>query len=308
VDLNATIESLTKMMRRITGRGIELNTHLAEPLWPVTADPDEIERVITNLVLNANDAMPNGGRLLIETANVTIDEEYAAPHADTRPGPYVLIAVTDTGSGMTREVRDKLFEPFFTTKEKGKGTGLGLPSVYGIVKQSGGFLWVYSEPGRGTTFKVYLPRAADEDDADGERLLAPRANRQPGRETILLVEDDDEVRQVALRILRNNGYNVLEASNGAEALRVAESQMLPVDLVVTDIVMPEMGGSELAERIREVRPEARILFTSGYTEDAAVRQSFLNTGDAFIEKPFTPASLSKKTREILDSSGNGEGT
>ena len=308
VDLNVTVEGLGKMLKRIAGRNIELVTRLAEKLWPVTADPTEIERVITNLVLNANDAMPDGGRLILETANVTIDDDYASTHADTKPGPYVMIAVTDTGTGMTKEVREKLFEPFFTTKDKGKGTGLGLPSVYGIVKQSGGFVWVYSEPGRGTTFKVYLPRAVEEtaEHGMGERMRTPRSNRQLGGETILLVEDDDEVRQVALRILRNNGYHVLEAVNGADALRVAQSQDVPIDLVVTDIVMPEMNGSELAEKIRQVTPETQILFTSGYTEDAAVRQQFLLAGEAFIEKPFTPASLSRKAREMLDSTEDGK--
>jgi PAS domain S-box-containing protein len=305
VDLNQTIEGLQRMLKRIAGKNIELTCQLGQNPWAVTADPTEIERVITNLVLNSHDAMPEGGRLIIETSNVMIDEEYANTHADTKPGPYVMIAVTDTGSGMTREVRDKLFEPFFTTKEKGKGTGLGLPSVYGIVKQSGGFIWVYSEPGRGTTFKVYLPRAEEPDGAASGRIRTPRRNRQVGGETILLVEDDEEVRQVALRILRKNGYRVLEASNGADALKVAEAQESPVDLVVTDIVMPEMGGSELAERIREKQPDARILFTSGYTEDAAMRQSFLQAGESFIEKPFTPASLSRRTREVLDSRGNG---
>ena len=304
VDLNQTIDGLQRMLKRIAGKNVELTCRLGENPWPVTADPTEIERVITNLVLNSHDAMPEGGRLLIETSNVMIDEEYAATHADTKPGPYVMIAVTDTGSGMTKEVRDKLFEPFFTTKEKGKGTGLGLPSVYGIVKQSGGFVWVYSEPGRGTTFKVYLPRAEETEGATSGRMTTPRRNRQVGGETILLVEDDEEVRQVALRILRKNGYHVLEASNGADALKVAEAQETPVDLVVTDIVMPEMGGSELAERIREMQPDARILFTSGYTEDAAMRQSFLREGESFIEKPFTPASLSRRAREVLDSNGN----
>jgi CheY-like chemotaxis protein len=207
-----------------------------------------------------------------------------------------MVAITDTGMGMTREVRDKVFEPFFTTKEKGKGTGLGLPSVYGIVKQSGGFVWVYSEVGKGTTFKIYLPRAAE---AGQSGTSTPSRNRKIGAETILLVEDDEEVRQVASRILRRNGYRVLEAENGADALRVCETESDPVDLIVTDIVMPEMGGAELAKKIRETQPDARILFTSGYTEDSALRQSFLEPGEAFIEKPFTPALLARKTRELL---------
>jgi PAS domain S-box-containing protein len=296
VDLNGTVDGLRKMIKRLVGTSVELSVELGEGLWTVSADPIEVERVIMNLVLNARDAMPKGGSLSIETTNVAIDEEYASTHADTEPGDYVMVAITDTGMGMTREVRDKVFEPFFTTKEKGKGTGLGLPSVYGIVKQSGGFVWVYSEVGKGTTFKIYLPRAAE---AGQSGTSTPSRNRKIGAETILLVEDDEEVRQVASRILRRNGYRVLEAGNGADALRVCESAPDPVDLIVTDIVMPEMGGAELAKKIRETQPDARILFTSGYTEDSALRQSFLEPGEAFIEKPFTPALLARKTRELL---------
>ena len=297
VDLNATVEGLRKMLKRLTAGSIEISCSLAPGLWSVTADPTELERVITNLVLNARDAMPDGGQLIVETSNVQIDEQYASTHADIAPGPYVLLAITDTGAGMSREVKERLFEPFFTTKEKGKGTGLGLSSAYGIVKQSGGFVWVYSEPGQGTTFKIYLPRAEEVE----PRPATPSRNRRIGSETILFVEDDAEVRQVATRILRRNGYRVLEATNGADALRVCEAEREPVDLIVTDIVMPGMGGSELARRIRERQPDARILFTSGYTEDAVVRQSFLQQGEAFIEKPFTPALLTRKAREVLES-------
>jgi two-component system cell cycle sensor histidine kinase/response regulator CckA len=297
VDLNATVEGLRKMINRLVSKNVTVSCQLAPNLWTVTADATEIERVIMNLVLNSRDAMPEGGKLIVETSNVEIDDQYASTHADTRPGKYVMIAVTDTGAGMTREVKDKLFEPFFTTKEKGKGTGLGLPSVYGIVKQSGGFVWVYSELGRGTTIKVYLPRA---EDAPASSTRTPRHDRRVGEEMILLVEDDEEVRQVAARILRSSGYRVLEAANGADALRLCESEEGQVDLIVTDIVMPEMGGSELAERVRKTQPDVRILFTSGYTEDAAVRQSFLDPGEAFLEKPFTPAVLTRKTRELLD--------
>jgi len=300
VDLNATVDGMQKMLKRLNTANIQLTCRLAPRLWTVAADPGELERVIMNLMLNARDAMPDGGRLSIETSNIDIDEDYANKHANTVPGPYVMLAVTDTGIGMSREVRERLFEPFFTTKEKGKGTGLGLSSVYGIVKQSGGFVWVYSEPGRGTTFKVYLPRA---DEAQPRFTPTPRRNRRVGAETILLVEDDDEVRHVATRILSRNGYRVLEAANGADALKISESETEPVDLIITDLMMPEMGGSELAEKIRETQPDARILFTSGYTEDAVVRQTFLRQGEAFIEKPFTPASLAQKARELLDSTG-----
>jgi signal transduction histidine kinase/CHASE3 domain sensor protein len=296
VDLNSTIDGLTRMMRRLLGPDIRLSLRLAPSLWTVSADQAELERVIMNLILNARDAMGEGGKLVIETSNITLDSEYASSHAETKPGPYVVLVVSDTGAGMTREVREKLFEPFFTTKERGKGTGLGLPSVYGIVKQSGGFIWVYSEPGKGTTFKVYLPRA---EDVSTDAAIAPAQSRSVGSETILLVEDDEEVRQVATRILRRNGYRVLEAGNGADALRVCENEPDPVDLIVTDIIMPEMGGTELAARIREKQPAARILFTSGYTEDAVVRQSFLHPGEAFIEKPFTPELLARKARELL---------
>ena len=303
VDLNSTISGLEKMIERLLGDGIELSLNLGQELWTVSADPTEFERVIMNLVLNSRDAMAEGGRLIVETSNVTIDDEYVAEHADTKPGPYVMVAVTDSGAGMSREVRDKLFEPFFTTKEKGRGTGLGLPSVYGIVKQSGGFVWVYSELGKGTTFKIYLPRAEEVDSKGGQ---APTRDRVVGSETILLVEDDEEVRNVATRILRRNGYRVLEANNGADALRVCENEAAPVDLIVTDLVMPEMGGTELARKIRETQPDARILFTSGYTEDAVVRQSLLSAGEEFIEKPFTPATLAKKARQLLTSDDRDE--
>jgi CheY-like chemotaxis protein len=249
-----------------------------------------------NLVLNSRDAIPEGGRLIIETTNFHVDEDYARTHAETKVGDYVMVAITDSGAGMSKETRDKIFEPFFTTKEKGKGTGLGLASVYGIVKQSGGFMWVYSELGKGTTFKIYLPRAHAHQHATP---TTPHKNRIVGSETILLVEDDEEVRQVASRILRRNGYRVIEAGNGSDALKAADNEAEPVDLIVTDIVMPEMGGTELAKRIREKQPDARILFTSGYTEDAVVRQSLLHEGESFIEKPFTPATLAKKAREML---------
>jgi signal transduction histidine kinase/CheY-like chemotaxis protein/CHASE3 domain sensor protein len=301
LDLNSTVGSVCEMMKRMLGKDVEVTCRLASELWSVSADQTEIERVVMNLALNSRDAMPDGGRLIIETSNVMIDEEYASTHADTAPGPYAMISVTDTGSGMTREVLDKVFEPFFTTKEKGKGTGLGLPSVYGIIRQSGGFVWVYSEPERGTTFKIYLPKSNTIAPISRQ---SPIQNRRVGPETILLVEDDLEVRQVAMRILKQNGYRVLEAGNGADALRICEDEGDDVDLIVTDIVMPEMGGSELAKKVRELKPEARILFTSGYTEDAVVRQSLLHAGEAFIEKPFTPGSLTKKTREILDSGGS----
>lgn len=298
INLNGTIDGMRNMLTRMTSANMDLSFNFAPDLGEVTADATEIERVIVNLVLNSRDAMVDGGKLIIETANIVIDDEYCAAHADTRPGAYVMISVTDTGPGMSNEVKQKLFEPFFTTKEKGKGTGLGLPSVYGIVKQSGGFVWVYSEPGRGTTFKIYLPRTEQGLPAS---KLGPVRPSYSGAQTILIVDDDEEVRNVATRILRQNGYKVIEAANGAEALRVCDEENTAVDLIVTDIVMPEMGGPEFAERLRETQPDARILFTSGYTENAATRQNFLDPDEAFIEKPFTPASLALKARQVLDS-------
>ncbi|HEY8166280.1 MAG TPA: response regulator, partial [Gemmatimonadaceae bacterium] len=297
LNLNQMVREVEGMLRRLIGADTELTTNLSADLGMATADPGEIQRVIVNLAVNARDAMPNGGKLSIETANVELDEEYALTHADAPSGSYVMLAVSDTGHGMTRETKAKLFEPFFTTKDIGKGTGLGLSSVYGIVKQSGGNIWVYSEPEQGTTFKVYLPRIAD---AVVTPVLKMPAHRNGGSETILLVEDEESVRTVASRILRRAGYNVREAANGAEALKICEEDGEDVDLIVTDLVMPEMGGAELALRLRRTRPDARILFTSGYTQDAVVRQKFLEQGAAFIEKPFTPDALARKTREVLD--------
>jgi two-component system cell cycle sensor histidine kinase/response regulator CckA len=297
LDLNTTVRDLKNMLDRILGAHIELSTRLAPDLGMLTADPGQIEQILMNLVVNAHAAMPNGGRLDIETANVELDGEYSRTHASTPPGPYVMLAVSDTGHGMTRETQARIFEPFFTTKDKAQGTGLGLSTVYGIVKQSGGSIWVYSEIDRGTTFKIYLPRvsAAVERPPD-----AVNTNGRGGNETILLVEDEEAVRTVAGRILRRAGYTVLEAKNGIEALRECEERGTEVDLIVTDIVMPEMGGFELAKRIRRARPGARILFTSGYTEDAVLRRSFVDPGEAFLEKPFTPARLAQRAREVLD--------
>lgn len=298
MDLNATIGEIGGILRPLVGASIRIDTVLDPELWCVIADPGELERVITNLVINSRDAMPNGGRLTVETSNVYLDDLYVSEHPGTSPGPYVMLAVTDTGHGMNKEVRDRLFEPFFTTKEIGKGTGLGLSSAYGVVKQSNGHIWVYSEPGRGTTFKVYLPRAyGNANDETGD--MPGSGNR--GGETILLVEDDEAVRAVAARILRRQQYTVLEASNGVEALAICNENGFDLDLIVTDIVMPEMDGAELASRIKAARPDAKILFTSGYTEDSAIRQSILHPGAAFLEKPFTVEGLSRKTREVLDS-------
>jgi len=299
LDLNTTVRDLKSMLVRLIGADIQLNTRLADNLGMLTADPGQLEQILVNLVVNARDAMPGGGRIDIETSDVELDENYSRKHASTPPGSYVMLAVSDTGQGMSREVQDRIFEPFFTTKEKTNGTGLGLSTVYGIVKQSGGSIWVYSEPGRGTTFKIYLPRV--DDLADEIAVPAAVTNGRGGMETILLVEDDPSVRQVACRILRRKGYTVVEASNGAQALQRCAEQAREFDLIVTDLVMPEMGGLELAKRIRQTNPDTLILFTSGYTEDAVQRRSFLEPGAAFIEKPFTPARLAQRAREVLDS-------
>jgi PAS domain S-box-containing protein len=308
LDLNSTVHDLKSMLDRLIGANIELKTRLSPDIGMITADPGQIEQVLMNLVVNASDAMPDGGRIDMETTNVELDEEYARTHVATAPGPYVMLCVSDTGYGMTRETQARVFEPFFTTKEKGKGTGLGLSTVYGIVKQSGGSIWVYSEPGGGTTFKIYLPRVNEEADAKAAPALT---NGKGGTETILLVEDEDAVREVASRILRRQGYTVVEARNGADAMLQFTEGGREFDLIVTDIVMPEMGGLELAQRVREWTPDARILFTSGYTEDAVLRRNFLDPGAEFMEKPFTPARLAQRAREVLDApltviaAGNG---
>jgi two-component system, cell cycle sensor histidine kinase and response regulator CckA len=264
----------------------------------VKADPGQIEQVVMNLVVNARDAMPAGGKLLIETTNVTLDDSYAGAHAFTAAGAYVMLSVSDTGCGMSRETRQHIFEPFFTTKEPGKGTGLGLSTVYGIVHQAGGYVWVYSELDVGTTFKIYFPRI---DAAVSGRVPSPvAASVRHGSETILLVEDDDAVRAVAGRILRRSGYTVIEATNGVEALRICADPGVGIDAIITDMVMPELGGREFACALAEHRPGARLIFMSGYTEDAVTRQSLLEPGAAFIEKPFTPDALTAKLRGVLD--------
>jgi two-component system cell cycle sensor histidine kinase/response regulator CckA len=300
IDLNKTVGEMQKMLRRLVVEDIKLVTVLEPELGRVKADPGQVEQVLMNLVVNARDAMPDGGTLTIETANVHLGEAYAGRHAPLAipRGEYVRLTVSDTGCGMDDVTRARIFEPFFTTKPKGKGTGLGLSTVYGIVKQSGGYIWCYSEPGEGTTFKIYLPRTdavAEQPNGDGAR-----PNPRRGSETILLVEDDDAVRSISRRILELQGYAVIEAGNGLEALRLCELAATPVDLVLTDMVMPEMNGKELARQLRERYPEIRLLFMSGYTEDAALRQSFLEPGTAFIEKPFAPAALADKVRKVLD--------
>jgi len=298
LDLNALLPGVEMMLRRVIGEDIELVTRLAEDLERVKSDRGQIEQVIMNLAVNARDAMPDGGKLTIETANAELDEAYARAHVAVTPGRYVMLSVSDTGVGMTPEVRGKVFEPFFTTKEKVKGTGLGLSTVYGIVKQSGGNIWVYSEPGKGTTFKIYLPRADEPLEEVVERVAGGELHR--GDETILVVEDNNEVREVAVRILSGQGYRVLEASQGLDAFLICTEHDGPIHLLLTDVVMPKMSGRELAETLMSIRPRIKVLYMSGYTDNAIVHHGVLETGMDFIQKPFAVDTLARKVREVLD--------
>jgi PAS domain S-box-containing protein len=299
LDLNTLLKDLDKMLRRIIGEDIELLTLLAGDLGRVKIDPGQIEQVVLNLAVNARDAMPSGGKLTIETANLELDEKYAETHMGVTPGHYVRLSVSDTGAGMSQQVKEKIFEPFFTTKEKSKGTGLGLSMVYGIVKQSSGNIWVYSEPGHGTTIKIYLPRVEEDLDTLHGRDKTDFLPR--GRETVLLVEDEPSVRDLAHRLLKQQGYKVLEAANGEEALRVVqEHNGEEIHLLLTDVVMPQMGGKKLAEKLKTLRPDIKVLYTSGYTDDAIVHQGILEHGTYFLQKPFSLKTLSHKVREVLD--------
>jgi DNA-binding response OmpR family regulator/nitrogen-specific signal transduction histidine kinase len=301
IDLNRTVEEVDKILRRLLGEDIDLLTRLAPDLAPVKVDPGQLEQVLLNLAVNARDAMSGGGHLTIETQNVHLDETYgAAKNDDIPPGDYVMVAVTDTGTGMDDEVMQHIFEPFFTTKAQDKGTGLGLATAYGIVRQSGGFMWVYSEPGIGSSFKIYLPRATAAVETRSRRAtIAPTG----GAETILLVEDEELVRKASARILEGHGYHVLAASQGKEALQIAWQYTDDIHLLLTDVVMPGINGRELFEQLAEVHPETAVAYMSGYTDDSIVHHGVLEEGVAFVQKPFSPASLLRKIREILDSSG-----
>ncbi len=299
LQLNQSAADLGKMVLRLLGEEIEIVLALAPDLGLVLADPGQVEQVLMNLVLNSRDAMPGGGKLTISTCNVEIDTAYSEQHVAVRPGPFVQLSVADTGCGMDRQTQARLYEPFFTTKEKGKGTGLGLSTVYGIVKQSGGYIWVYSEPGLGTTFKIYLPRAQDVA-APEAPLLPALPRRSTGAETILVVEDEEALRAVARRTLEAAGYTVLTAADGLEALEVFGRHPGQVQLLLTDVIMPRMDGGALAHELTRRRPGLRVLFMSGYTDDAIVHRGVLDPGTNFLTKPFTSAGLALKVREVLD--------
>jgi PAS domain S-box-containing protein len=306
VDLNSVVAGMQTMLQRLLGETIHLVTVPSADVGLVRADPGQVEQVIMNLAVNARDAMPDGGRLTLETGHLELDETAAREHSEAVPGEYVMLAVSDTGCGMDESTRTRLFEPFFTTKEQGKGTGLGLSTVYGIVKQSGGHIWVYSEVGRGTTFKICLPVAAERATAEVEGREGPGAPTA-GAETVLLVEDAARVREVVREILEMTGYHILEARHGAEALEISQRYEGPIHLMVTDVVMPQMSGREVAQRLAPLRPDMRVLYMSGYTDDAIVRHGVLEAGTAFLSKPFTPDALAAKVREVLDTPSPADG-
>jgi CheY-like chemotaxis protein len=296
LDLNDLVSHTQKLLERVLGEDVHLLTSLARELGAVKADPGQIEQILMNLAVNARDAMPSGGRLTLETANVDFDAAYVTAHPLAKPGRYVLLAVSDTGHGMDAQTQARVFEPFFTTKEVGKGTGLGLATVYGIVKQSGGSIWVYSEPSHGTSFKIYLPRV--------DEPVVPISDVVPelegGSETVLLVEDLPAVRMVARQMLERHGYAVLEAPDAATALRLAEMHVGPIQLLLTDVVMPDISGKSLANQLVQRLPHLKVLYMSGYTDDAIVRHGVLQEGIAYLQKPFTPAVLARKVRAVLD--------
>ena len=300
LDLNQLVTGLSAMVRRLMGEDIELLLALQPDLGRVNADPGQLEQVLMNLVVNAREAMPQGGTLTIETANVMLDEDYASRHISVKPGPHILLAVSDNGAGMDEATKTRLFEPFFTTKSPGKGTGLGLSTVFGIVTQSGGSVEVYSEPGSGTSVKVYLPRM---DQPVALESAAQKKAAARGTETILLVEDEEMVRNLVHETLARQGYRILDASDPAEARRIAESHQGPIQLLIADVVMPKTSGRDLARELIRRRPDMKVLYMSGYTDAAVVSSGILYKEVAFLQKPFTPAALAEKVREVLENNG-----
>jgi len=298
IDLNSSVTSMVPMLRRLIDENIDLSPTLQTDLGHVEADPTQIEQIIMNLVVNARDSMPRGGRVVVETSNADLDETFAKRHVPTRPGRYVMLAVSDTGIGMDKATQARIFEPFFTTKQLGKGTGLGLATVYGIVKQSDGYIWVYSEPGTGSTFKIYLPRVDAEVSSEEAGKTPPPL--PSGSETVLLVEDDSSVRLLASEMLRMNGYTVLQARSGREALDLIRRHGQPIQLLLTDVVMPEMSGRQLAKGVADIQPGIRVLYMSGYTDGVIAHHGILDAGVAYLQKPFTADFLARKVREVLD--------
>ena len=298
LDPNAILLGMDRILRSMLGDDVEVALHLGSRLGRIRADPGQLEQVIMNLLVNARDAMPHGGKVTIETANVELSAEQVRHHPEVAPGPYVMLAVTDTGHGIPAGVRERIFEPFFTTKPFGQGTGLGLAIVFGIVRQSRGDIWVDSESGRGTTFKIYLPR--DEQGVEDTAALERRPPPSRGSETVLLVEDDPQVRLVARTILRHDGYNVLEAPGATEALEIGERYSGRIHMLLTDVVMPGLSGSQLAERAVALRPELRVLYMSGYADHSLAQHGILDTAIDFVQKPITREALLRKIREVLD--------
>ncbi len=300
LDLNDTVESMLNMLRRLIGENIDLAWKPAPNLWPVKMDPSQIDQILANLCVNAKDAIAGVGRLTIETGRKSFDEDYCSAHAGYIPGDFVLLAVSDNGCGMDKDTLENLFEPFFTTKEVGKGTGLGLATIYGIIKQNNGFIHVYSEPGQGSTFRIYLPRLVVDEETD--QAVPDKKTAAGGTETILLVEDEPSILRMTRMMLERKGYTVLSAAAPAEAVEKAENHVGPIDLLMTDVVMPEMNGRDLAEQITAIYPGIRLLFMSGYTANVIAHQGVLDDGVAFIQKPFSMADMTAKIRELLDNS------
>jgi PAS domain S-box-containing protein len=297
VEPNGVVRDSEKLLRRVLGEDIDLSVQLQPGLWKVKVDPTSLVQVVLNLVVNARDAMPRGGKLTIETANAELDEQYARGHQGVTPGPHVLLAISDSGQGMSPEVQAHAFEPFFTTKAPGTGTGLGLATAYGIVKQAGGHIWLYSEPGRGTTFKIYLPRTSE---AEASEPARPRVAARRGSEAILVVEDEPSVRELVVRALAEAGYQVLQARDGREALALAARHDAPIDLLLTDVVMPGMSGKQVADALAAARPGVRVLYTSGYTQNTIVHHGVLDPEVRFLAKPFTPSVLLERVGALLD--------